>query len=607
MSSLFWNTLRLSPIILATSLLLADSASATEAPVVAALTPNSSVAATSQTIASLEPAASSVQLLTKSNTPAIAETTSKVELAKLLQTNTQKQNNKVEVLAQVTSVSQLSNQAPNRLAQVTSVSQLSDVQPTDWAFQALQSLVERYGCIVGYPDSTYRGNRALTRYEFAAGLNSCLDRVNELIAASTTDLVRREDLATLQRLQEEFGTELATLRGRVDALEAATAELEANQFSTTTKLNGEVVIALTDTFGDGLNRSGNTTGQDFDSETVLQGRARLNFDTSFTGRDQLRVRLQAANFTPLNYLDNITYEGRQSFAIGGNLNNQFVLSDLFYQFPIGESVVVHLLVAGGEFDDYLNIVDPLLTASGTGATGSFAYNPIYNVGGNVGNITSAGLGLDFKLTDKLAINLGYLGGEGNSPTPGSGIFNGDNSFLARAEYVDKSFQIAAVYLHSYNGADTTFNSNEMGSIRSILTGVNSPVVANSYGVEASFAPFSGIRLGAWGGYSNAIVLGTGRADVWNYAATLTFPDFGKEGNLLGFVVGMEPKLTGTTGFTVQGRRGDPDVGIHVEGFYRYQLTNNISITPGVIWLTNPNHDANNDDILVGTLRTTFQF
>ncbi|HEY9895853.1 MAG TPA: iron uptake porin, partial [Candidatus Sericytochromatia bacterium] len=69
------------------------------------------------------------------------------------------------------------------VGQVTSVSQLSDVQPTDWAFQALQSLVERYGCIVGYPDRTYRGNRALTRYEFAAGLNACMDRINELIAA----------------------------------------------------------------------------------------------------------------------------------------------------------------------------------------------------------------------------------------------------------------------------------------------------------------------------------------------------------------------------------------------------------------------------------------
>ena len=58
---------------------------------------------------------------------------------------------------------------------VSSVSQLSDVRPTDWAFTALQSLVERYGCIAGYPDSTFRGKQATSRYEFAAGLNACLD------------------------------------------------------------------------------------------------------------------------------------------------------------------------------------------------------------------------------------------------------------------------------------------------------------------------------------------------------------------------------------------------------------------------------------------------
>jgi hypothetical protein len=80
------------------------------------------------------------------------------------------------------------------MVQVTSVSQLSDIKPTDWAFQSLQSLIERYGCIAGYPDKTYRGNRALTRYEFAAGLNSCLDRIQELITSATSNLVKKEDL-----------------------------------------------------------------------------------------------------------------------------------------------------------------------------------------------------------------------------------------------------------------------------------------------------------------------------------------------------------------------------------------------------------------------------
>ncbi len=135
------------------------------------------------------------------------------------------------------------------IGQVTSVSQLKDVQPTDWAFQALQSLVERYGVIAGYPDGTFRGNRAMTRYEFAAGLNAALNRVNELIAAGSTNLVRREDIDALHRLQQEFGPELTSLRGRVDSLEAQTAQLEANQFSTTTKLVGEDIFAISDDFG----------------------------------------------------------------------------------------------------------------------------------------------------------------------------------------------------------------------------------------------------------------------------------------------------------------------------------------------------------------------
>ena len=177
------------------------------------------------------------------------------------------------------------------MGQVTSVSQLSDVRPTDWAFQALQSLVERYGCIAGYPDGTYKGNRAMTRYEFAAGLNACLERVTELIALATADLVTRDDLAVLQRLQEEFAVELAELRGRVDALEARTAELEANQFSTTTKLNGEVLFWVTDTWGERAEARGEPQSENDRTEAALGYRVRLNFDTSFMGKDRLRARL----------------------------------------------------------------------------------------------------------------------------------------------------------------------------------------------------------------------------------------------------------------------------------------------------------------------------
>ena len=88
----------------------------------------------------------------------------------------------------------------NSLDQVTSVTQFSDVYPTDWAYQALANLVETYGCVAGYPNGTFRGNRAMTRYEAAALLNACLDRISEV-----TD--------ELRRLLKEFETELAILKG----------------------------------------------------------------------------------------------------------------------------------------------------------------------------------------------------------------------------------------------------------------------------------------------------------------------------------------------------------------------------------------------------------
>ncbi len=115
----------------------------------------------------------------------------------------------------------------------------ADVQPGDWAFQALQSLSQRYGCAavsLGGP-----GTQPLSRYEFAAAFNACRDRISHLISVRS-NATARQDLATLKRLETEFAAELKTLRSRIDSLESPTTELEANQFSTTTKLQSEPAL-----------------------------------------------------------------------------------------------------------------------------------------------------------------------------------------------------------------------------------------------------------------------------------------------------------------------------------------------------------------------------
>jgi len=116
----------------------------------------------------------------------------------------------------------------------------------------------------------------MTRYEAAALLNACLDRVTEV-----TD--------ELKRLQAEFAQELAVIKGRVDALESQVGQLEATQFSTTTKLKGEATFVL-----GGVDDYKTKTGEV--ANTAFNYDVRLNFDTSFTGKDLLRTRLRSSNF-----------------------------------------------------------------------------------------------------------------------------------------------------------------------------------------------------------------------------------------------------------------------------------------------------------------------
>ena len=486
------------------------------------------------------------------------------------------------------------------IGQVTSVSQLSDVQPTDWAFQALQSLVERYGCIAGYPDGTYRGNRALTRYEFAAGLNACLDRVNELIAAGLADKVSREDLAVLQRLQEEFSAELATLRGRVDALEARTAELEANQFSTTTKLSGEAIFNVSDTFG-----------SDDDSQTVFQQRVRLNFNTSFTGDDLLITRLQVGNVDPFD-LDGGTAEGVQAAQVFGDTDNSFTLDTLEYFFPVGD-LDVAIAANAGIFDDFTPTLNPFLEDfdGGSGSISAFGQrNPIYRLGGG------QGIGLNYAfLDDTVTLTAGYLAGEGSSPEEGAGLFNGNYSALSQLTWTPSDdVGVAVTYLNSFFGSGGDFGFDNAGDgsgftgtgLANSIAGLDSEnaIVANSYGIQGTVNVADWLTVSAWGGFTDVIVVDEGDAEIWNYAVTLAMPDLFGEGNLGGIVAGVQPYLGGTDLDDVE---FDNDLPVHLEAFYRYRLNDNISITPGVIWLLNPDQSESNNDDVIATLRTTFRF
>lgn len=589
MSNLLWKSLVVAPTVFGASVLVSTSA-------IAATNAESSPVSKTQELSQTE---KQQALGLGKNQESLKQ--SQV-LAQVQEQTQEQQTTQINELEKINSYSQ--EGAGDSQSQVTSVSQFSDVQPTDWAFQALQSLVERYGCIAGYPNGTYRGNRAMTRYEFAAGLNACLDRVNELIATATADLVTKQDLATLQRLQEEFSAELATLRGRVDALEARTAELEANQFSTTTKLKGEAIFALTDAFGDGADDNNNT---------VFQNRVRLGLETSFTGRDRLITRLDSGNAQRFSFNDENdnpvdSFEGTQTFNDTDN-GNDVEIGRLTYEVPVGPAKL-YVAAAGGKHSHYAATNNPYFEGEddddGEGALSTFASeNPIYRIGGGAGAALNFRFGQKGGILKGSSLTVGYLASEGSSPEEGEGLFDGNYAALGQFNFnLGDRIGLAATYVHGYHGSGSLlFDDGEVDEAlvgSGLANGVQrtNPYTSNSYGLSAAFRASKNLSVSGFVSYTDVNDLGAGDdGEVWSYGAGIALPDFGKQGNLLGIYAGAQPYLG----------EADGDRPYHIEGFYKYRLNDNISITPGVIYLTNIGQGDDGEDAFIGTLRTTFSF
>ncbi|MBD2498027.1 iron uptake porin [Nostoc sp. FACHB-280] len=525
--------------------------------------------------------------------------------------------------------------------QVTSVSQLSDVQPTDWAFQSLQSLVERYGCIAGYPNGSYRGNRAMTRYEFAAGLNACLERVNELIATATSDLVKKEDLATLQKLQEDFAAELATLRGRVDALEGRTAELEANQFSTTTKLNGEVIIA-------GIGATGGAPNQG-DPNIILVNRVRLNLNTSFTGKDLLITGLQAYNF--LGGVDGsgslqnslglasdllVSSSARTSFeplfpgfdvkTLSAQSANSVQLYKLLYVFPVADKLTLFAGTAA-EATDAFPAITPFYGEGNESISRFAGLNPVARVsGGTSGTGLASAAGFIFSISPQLDLRALYGSVNANIPqeagdivpgvsnTPlGAGVFGGSSVFSTQLTFKPtSSIDVGLNYAHSYheiNILGTGLVRDDIGALAGVDLGT--PVTLNSVGGTVTWRFSPKVALS---GYGAAMFVddSSGAVDAsttfTSWMVGLHFNDLFKSGNNAGILFGQplfRSDASGSAQLAPDGvNRATP---YHLEAYYRFKLTDNISITPGAFVLFNPEGDSRNETTTVGVLRSTFTF
>jgi hypothetical protein len=488
--------------------------------------------------------------------------------------------------------------------QVTSVNQFSDVQPTDWAYQALSNLVEKYGCVAGYPNGTFKGGNAMTRYEAAALLNACLDRISEV-----TD--------ELQKLLNEFDSELTVLTSRVDGLEAKVGELEAQQFSTTTKLKGEVSMII----GGVDNWFANAvTGKTADlktgaikdkttrtnyNKTAFNYDLRLSFDTSFSGKDLLRTRMRSGNFSA------------DPFGSSGNVfkldkaeeGDQTVFIDrLFYTFPVGDQVklTAGAVVRNTEMLSFLpsafksNILDFFNLA---GATGT------YN------KATGAGAGFSWKQKVKKgnpyatfdANWVSQYAAEQFYAQSDTGAFAEDSAQNVLAQLGVKGQNWGAAVAYRYGSENAQLrdpNSPSSSFFRRLGVGQSS----NSVSLAGYWVPMDVKWLpsiSAGGSYTN-YTKGETRpsADIYSWMVGLQWNDVFVKGNQAGFAIGSPLYVTSSNATSAS----EQTPGYMYQVHYKYQVTNNISITPAIFWIDNNYNDLNaGSSTWGGVIQTMFKF
>jgi hypothetical protein len=528
------------------------------------------------------------------------------------------------------------------MAQVTSVSELRDLSPGDWAYEALRSLVERYGCIVGYPNQTYRGQQSLSRYEFAAGLNACSNEIERLIAQSET--IAREDLETLQRLAQEFDAELATLGTRVDNLEGRVAFLEDNQFSTTTKLTGSTWFNLTGAFSDGLVRAERgvanspfvppvrdpITNQPSvferdDPQITFSYYTWLTFNTSFTGRDALVTQLVTGNGnSPANQLVSAGFFntwGTPFLDQSGALEpNSVAIRELFYSFPIGESLQI---AVGPRLNFYRYFDSNRFTFFLTGAT-SFNSN-----GSTLSNTIDRGSGavVTWNISEQLKLTAAYLGqstefvsGAFNTASnPEFGIFNPTNTISGELAFSpSENFNLRFLYTRSniraFNGliGGTAAEPIPYGFVDDGFGGAINNATADAFVVNFDWLITN--QFGIFGRYSygstdidpvDPLVTG-GNLNVQSFQFGLGFLDFLKEGSLgvISFVVPFD-YLDGRE-FLLSGG-GNGATQYELEASYHYPVTDNVAIIPAFYFIWNPNNFDDNPMVFVSNFRAQFSF
>ena len=436
----------------------------------------------------------------------------------------------------------------------------STIEPTDFIHQSINDLAKSRGC------STDITGRSISRYEAATIINSCLGDVAEV--------------TTVERsLIDEFSSELALIRGRIDGLEARINEFEAGAFSTTTTLDGKAIFNLHAIDGNTKIDAAHTEATTF--AYVYQ----MNLNTSFTGDDNLYVRLKNTSGWDNAGVKPITYFNEGSTGSSSALN----VDKIWYTFPITDKLTA---TVGPKIENYYML-------AATPSVYKAKVNKGFRFGGHgaaFGASTSTGAGIKYEADNGFATSL-TLNSKGAATTGGLLTKSDVTKLNLMGAYTQDNYHISATYTSQRNGFKaypyySTGNVSQSDDLdgwalrawwRPDETGTAIPSVSVGYDTISFSDVTDGFREGA------------------GYNVGLNWDDLFQASDTLGFAFGQPIKGDDHT------TAGKNDVDAFLwELYYSFRPNDSIEIVPAIFGGSDT-YKETDDDIFGAMLQTTFKF
>ena len=478
----------------------------------------------------------------------------------------------------------------------------SDIRPGDWAYQALQNLLKRPGCGSPLAREAFQRPQGIPRLQAAMLLSRCVGQ----IPASTEELPR-----LLRLLDNEF----AILSGAIKDLSGKLEGLEAQSFAPSTKLKADATMTLGGIPEYGRNGSPNSNAG---GNTTFNYEFHLNFYTSYTGKDLLRIRLGAGNFG--SYPFGTSTSNIFKLIRTESSNDAPYLDRIYYQFPLGKHdqyrLAIGALVRNTEMVWIPSVYrSDVLDFFGT-AGSSGVYNKALGEGvgmswrqavapGKPGWLASLNTVVSGSAVNSGASSCSSGCRSGNSGADSSfGIFNAKSGInaLAQLGYQAASWGVAIGYRYG----------TSQSAVRTANGVAGNPLVAGQRDNSLAFNLYWRPRHASWlpsisTGFGYNLVSASSAANAAqssrSWMAGFQWDNISASSNVAGFAVGQPAHATGATG-------SSPWL---LEVFYRLFLSDNLTITPALFYgrgVSTSNANAGGQPIfngLGGVIQTTFEF